>query len=157
MSKWNHPMKMTKMNKLIKNIYKTENGDIDNLIAAIFKEKQSSFCVAFIIPKFKQLFYIFYHHCLDYLSLLQSRNLFKLGQEINIINCSLEIIRYFLMNFPAFPTRSEVRQAINLAEICSVLLTECCCFQCAPASWHVNLFKKISLRWMPPCGTVCKI
>ena len=147
MSKWNHPMKMMKMNKLIKKIYKTESGDLDNLIAAIFKEKQSSFCVASIIPKFRQLFYIFYHHCLDYLFLLQSRNLLKLGQEIDINNCSLETIRYFLMNFPAFPSRSEVRQAINLAEICSVLLTECCCFQCAPASWHVNLFKKkFSLR-----------
>ena len=126
--------------RLLQKIHTTESGDIDNLIAAIFKEKQSNFCVASIIPKFKQLFVIFYHHCLDYLFLLQARSLFKLGQEINIINCSLETMRYFLMNFLAFPSRSEVRQAINLTEICSVLLTKCCCFQCAPASWHINLF-----------------
>ena len=90
-----------------------------------------------LLQKFRLLIKNFYGHCLDYVTLSQSKILYVYGNQYNFDHCTLVTVKKFIVDFPTFPSCFEWRHCVAIEKICDCLLVtllegKCLCSLCKP-------------------------
>ena len=103
-----------------------EIRDINITITRLEGERSGWWCVTpnwtALNRRIRKLVKRFYLHCLDYVVLTDFRQLVDYGEKLCFENCSIMALLEFLRFFPAFPSRHEWLQSVDLYKLVDKLI-----------------------------------
>ena len=85
-----------------------------------------------VVPKLRDLSKKFYSHNLDNFDTWVARDTARQVRHVDLQSCSVEELRKFWRNFPAFPSAKQAAFSKQIIKLCEKIICQCPCSRCQP-------------------------
>ena len=83
-----------------------------------------------VVPKLRDLSKKFYSHNLDNFDTWVARDTARQVRHVDLQSCSVEELRKFWRNFPAFPSAKQAAFSKQIIKLCEKIIYQCPCSRC---------------------------